>query len=144
MWMVQGAALTVLLAGVLAVYALVANPPEWVMWVGTSALVVVLVAVVVVLPVVRYRVHRWEVTQDAVYTQTGLLTVEQRIAPLSRVQTVDTERDVLARLFGLSTVVVTTASARGALHIPGLERAQATAVVDQLTRITAAGSGDAT
>ena len=61
----------------------------------------------------RYAVHRWEVTDTAVYTQTGWWTVERRIAPMSRIQTVDYEEGALSRLFGLATVTVTTASAAG-------------------------------
>src|SRR5450759_2306604 len=54
---------------------------------------------VIVMPRWRYRVHRWEVTSTAVYTQSGWLVQERRIAPLSRVQTVDTARGPLEQLF---------------------------------------------
>ena len=77
------------------------------------------VAYVVVMPQWRYRVHRWEVTDTAVYTQTGWWVRERRIAPMSRIQTVDHAEGALARLFGLATVTVTTASAAGALEIVG-------------------------
>ena len=43
-----------------------------------------------VVPMWRYRVHRWEIRPQAVYTRTGWLVQERRIAPISRVQTVDT------------------------------------------------------
>lgn len=97
-----------------------------------------------VIPFWRYRVHRWEVTDTAVYTQRGWLVQERRIAPVSRVQTVDTERGPLAQLFGLSTVTITTASAEGELRIEGLLRADADRLVSDLTATTAAISGDAT
>ena len=51
----------------------------------------------VVMPQWRYRVHRWESTDQAVYTQTGWFTQERRIAPISRIQTVDSEFGVLER-----------------------------------------------
>ena len=63
----------------------------------------------IVMPRWRYRVHRWEVTGAAVYTQSGWISQERRIAPISRVQTVDTERGPLEQLFRLSNVTVTTA-----------------------------------
>lgn len=88
--------------------------------------------------------HRWEVTETAVYTQCGWLVQERRIAPVSRVQTVDTERGPLAQLFGLSTVTITTASAKGELRIEGLLRADAERLVRDLTATTAAIPGDAT
>lgn len=40
---------------------------------------------VVVMPLWRYRVHRWETTSTAVYTQRGWLSQERRIAPISRI-----------------------------------------------------------
>ena len=46
--------------------------------------------------------HRWEVTDTAVYTQTGWWTRERRIAPMSRIQTVDHAEGALERLFGLA------------------------------------------
>ena len=82
-------------------------------------------AYVAVVPQWRYRVHRWEVTDTAVYTQTGWWARERRIAPMSRIQTVDHVEGAIARLFGLATVTVTTASAAGALEIAGLDRDRA-------------------
>lgn len=109
------------------------------------ALVVLLVGGwVAVVPRWRYAVHRWEVTGTAVYTQTGWWARERRIAPMSRIQTVDHVEGAIARLFGLSTVTVTTASAAGALEIEGLDRAVALALVDELTQMADSVPGDAT
>lgn len=105
---------------------------------------VVAAAYAAVVPQWRYLVHRWEVTGTAVYTQTGWWSRERRIAPMSRIQTVDHHEDALDRLFGLATVTVTTASAAGSLKIPGLDREVARRLVDDLTRKADAVEGDAT
>lgn len=97
-----------------------------------------------VVPLWRYRVHRWELGPQAVYTRTGWLVQERRIAPISRVQTVDTYRGPLDRLFGLANVTVTTASSAGAVHIAALDVAVADHLVAQLTDIAAIGGEDAT
>lgn len=97
-----------------------------------------------VVPFWRYRVHRWEVTEDAVYTRTGWLWQEWRIAPMSRIQTVDTARGPLERLFRLSSVTVTTASAAGSIKIQGLDHEFAAELVERLTETTQANRGDAT
>lgn len=97
-----------------------------------------------VVPFWRYRVHRWEVTEDAVYTRTGWLWQEWRIAPMSRIQTVDTARGPLEQLFRLSSVTVTTASAAGPLKIPGLDHELAADLVRRLTEATQASPEDAT
>ncbi|MFF1609274.1 PH domain-containing protein [Amycolatopsis sp. NPDC058278] len=98
----------------------------------------------IVMPQWRYRVHRWEVTDAAVYTQSGWLKQEWRIAPVSRIQTVDIERDPFEQLFGLAKITVTTASAAGPLRIAGLAHDRALALADELTKTTQAVRGDAT
>jgi membrane protein YdbS with pleckstrin-like domain len=109
------------------------------------ALTVVLAgAHLAVMPRWRYAVHRWEAAPDAVYTQSGWFDQERRIAPVSRIQTVDTERGPFEQLFGLASVTVTTASAAGALEIKGLDRAVADRLVDELTGATTLDEADAT
>jgi len=110
----------------------------WVLW------VLVLAAYVLAVPSWRYLVHRWEVTDTAVYTQTGWWARERRIAPMSRIQTVDHVEGAVARLFGLATVTVTTASAAGALEISGLDKDVARRLVDELTVKADSVEGDAT
>jgi uncharacterized protein len=97
-----------------------------------------------VMPQWRYRVHRWETTDTAVYTQAGWFKQERRIAPISRIQTVDTERGPFEQLFGLANVTVTTASAAGPLKINGLAHNTAVALVDELTVRTETAGGDGT
>jgi len=99
---------------------------------------------VFVVPFWRYRVHRWEIGAQAVYTRTGWLTQERRIAPISRVQTVDTQRGPLDRLFGLANVTVTTASSAGAVRIIALDADVADRIAAQLTDIASIGELDAT
>lgn len=103
-----------------------------------------LVVFVAIVPLWRYRVHRWEIGPNAVYTRSGWLIQERRIAPISRVQTVDTYRGPVDRLFGLANVTVTTASSAGAVRIVALDSDVADRVVAQLTDIAAIGAEDAT
>ncbi|MGV9315476.1 PH domain-containing protein [Streptomyces sp. NPDC003691] len=97
-----------------------------------------------VMPFWRYRVHRWETTGDAVFTRAGWVWQQWRIAPLSRIQTVDTVRGPIQQMFGLATLIVTTASAAGAVRIDGLAHEQARDLAEELTLITQATPGDAT
>lgn len=112
----------------------------WILGIAVVAAAFSIVAV----PLWRYAVHRWEITDEAVYTRTGWFTQESRVAPISRVQTVDTYRGPLERLLGLATVTVTTASSAGAVHISALETEDARRTVTQLTEIAARHRGDAT
>jgi membrane protein YdbS with pleckstrin-like domain len=116
----------------------------WLHAVAAALTLVGVVTFVVVAPVWRYRVHRWEVGAQAVYTRSGWLVQERRIAPISRVQTVDTHRGPLDRLFGLADVTVTTASSAGAVRIVALDSEVADRIAAQLTDIAAIGDRDAT
>ncbi|WP_239089402.1 PH domain-containing protein [Sphaerimonospora thailandensis] len=111
---------------------------------GLVITVVVAAAHLAVMPQWRFRVHRWETTPTAVYTQSGWFKQEWRIAPVSRIQTVDSERGPLERLFGLANVTVTTASAAGPLKISGLGQDTAQRLVAELTATAQATAGDAT
>lgn len=129
-----------LIVGIVLQSTGVIDLPPWA-WIGYVA---VAAAYAVVMPAYRYRVHRWESTSTAVYTQRGWLSIERRIAPMSRVQTVDLEQHPISRLFRLATVTVTTASAAGPLRIEGLDRDVAHRLVDELTRRAEDEKGDAT
>lgn len=120
-------------------------PDRW--WWATALLVTLAVWSVIevlIVPRFRYAVHRWEVTDTAIYTRSGWLNVEQRIAPLSRVQTVDSEQGAIQRMFKLASITVTTASASGPISIACMPQAVARQVVADLTAITGADEGDAT
>ena len=121
---------------------LAATPASAVGDIAVRALTLALAAAhLAVMPQWRYRVHRWETTDTAVYTQAGWFTQERRIAPIARVQTVDTQRGPIEQLFGLANVTVTTASATGPLEIHGLARDTAAALADELT-VRAQPAGD--
>jgi membrane protein YdbS with pleckstrin-like domain len=111
---------------------------------GFVATALLAAAHLIVMPQWRYRVHLWETTGEAVYMRSGWLNQESRIAPVSRIQTVDSERGPIEQLFGLANVTVTTASAAGPIKIHGLDRATADQLVDELTANTQQTRGDAT
>lgn len=116
-------------------------------WWSLPLLVVLLVvplAHALVMPQLRFRIHRWEVTPTAIHTRSGWLSIDSRVAPLSRVQTVDSTQGALMRLFRLASLTVTTASAAGPITISCLDREVAQRLVQELTEITGASEGDAT
>jgi uncharacterized protein len=143
-WRVQLLLTTAIPVAVLAVLGLLIEPAR--LWLLTPAVVLALLglACTLFLPNWWFRVHRWEVTDEAVYVRTGALWQEWRIAPMSRIQTVDTMRGPLEQAFRLATVIVTTASSKGAIKIEGLDHEVAAELAEQLTRITQATPGDAT
>lgn len=144
-WALRGAGFWLAVgAGQLAWLALAPQTPVWPHAAVAAGSVVGAVVSIAVAPVWRYRVHRWQLGAQAVYTRTGWLTQQWRIAPLDRVQTVDTYRGVLDRICGLANVTVTTASSAGAVRIVALDADDADRVAARLAAGAARGAGDAT
>lgn len=143
-WAIGAAIPWAVLAVALIVWFVLDDQLRWAQGLAAAVIVVAAVVFVGVVPTWRYRVHRWDLDTKAVYTRTGWLNQERRIAPISRVQTVDTYRGPIDRLFGLANVTVTTASSAGAVHIVALDSAVADSVVARLTDIAALGEQDAT
>ncbi|MGA5195104.1 PH domain-containing protein [Streptomyces exfoliatus] len=129
---------------VLAVLGALIGPARSWLLITAGAVAAVGLGCAAFLPSWWFRVHRWEVTDDAVYVRTGAFWQEWRIAPMSRIQTVDTSRGPLEQLFRLATVTVTTASSKGAIRISGLDHELAAGLAERLTVITQATPGDAT
>jgi membrane protein YdbS with pleckstrin-like domain len=144
-WTVRALPLWIVLAG-LQVFFLVTTGTDFrqVRVTVLAATAVLALVHLSVMPRWRFHVHRWESTPEAVYTQSGWFNTERRIAPVSRIQTVDSHIGPFERLFRLANVTVTTASAAGPLRIHGLDRATARTLVDDLIRTTQATPGDAT
>ncbi|OLT30670.1 hypothetical protein BJF83_08100 [Nocardiopsis sp. CNR-923] len=143
-WTTRSLVVTVVLTVIPVIPALIWAPPRFWFLLATAVIGGLGLLITAVMPQWRYRVHRWEVTDTAVYTSSGWVWQEWRVAPMSRIQTVDTERGPLQRAFGLSSVTVTTASAAGPIEIAGLDHTLATEVADRLTETTQATPGDAT
>lgn len=143
-WRARWALLTALPVAVLAVLGALIAPARFWLLLPAAVLAVLGAGCAVLVPLWWFRTHRWEVTEEAVYVRTGVLWQEWRIAPMSRIQTVDTVRGPLEQLFRLATVTVTTASAKGAVTIEGLDHETAAELAERLTRITRDTPGDAT
>lgn len=143
-WMLRALVLWGLLLGALITAAVLWEPVR--VWLIAPIVLVaaVFLAKIVVEPWWRYAVHRWEIGELATYASNGWLVREWRVAPTSRIQTVDAVRGPIEQLLGLSTLRVTTASSSGAISIVGLDRAVAQDAAARLAVIAEISEGDAT
>lgn len=138
LWAIQGAVLTVVVAAVVIGLSVAMPADDGPRWFGVALavarwlLVPLGLVAVVIEPLWRFRVHRWEITGEAVYTLEGWLTRTWRIVPISRIQTVDTTRGPLQQLLGLTSVAVRTASHAGSTSIEQLPAPLAAAVAHDL------------
>ncbi|GIG69059.1 PH domain-containing protein [Phytomonospora endophytica] len=115
----------------------------WLAPLTTVVLVLPALAYLLAMPRLRYRVHAWELSTGAVYSASGWFWREQRIAPLSRVQTVDTVRGPIQRAFGLASVTMTTASTAANVTIAGLSSADADEIATRIGAAARLETGDA-
>ena len=86
-----------------------------------------------VVPDVRWRRWRYEISETEVDMQRGIVSVTRTLVPLTRVQHVDTQQGPLERWIGLSTVVFYTAA--GANRIPALATPIADRVRDRIAEL---------
>lgn len=69
----------------------------------------------------RYKAWSFELREDHLYLEHGVLKKVKTMVPFVRIQHVDTQKGIIERLVGLSRVIVYTAGSRGAdVTIPGL------------------------
>lgn len=143
-WMLRNIIATGIPLAALTISSIIWEPARVWLIAPMIAFAVILVAKVALEPWWRYRVHRWEITERATYASMGWIVVEWRVAPTTRIQTVDAVRGPLEQLFGLSTLRVTTASSYGAISIRGLDRRTAEEAATRLAVVAELSEGDAT
>ncbi|MFW6457894.1 MAG: PH domain-containing protein [Halodesulfurarchaeum sp.] len=84
----------------------------------------------------KYRIWRYDVLEDSLFLHRGVFTRVRTVVPYVRVQHVDTQRNPIERLLGLSRVVVYTAGSRGAdVSIPGLTNERAESLQEELRQL---------
>ncbi len=109
--------------------------PEWAShnaWALPVAYSVYAVAKIAIVPSWRYRVHRWEVADDVIYTREGWISRAWQLVPVNRLQTVDHTQGWLERIFGVATLQVQTASYAGSSTIEGLDADEARRLSEEL------------
>ena len=84
----------------------------------------------------RYRNWGFEVQDDAVYIEHGVLVRVKKVVPFVRIQHIDSRRGPVERGTDLATLVIYTAGSRGAdVSIPGLKPERADELREQLREL---------
>ncbi len=139
-WLLQAVVPSLVIGGLLAAgFAFLPVGDPWMG--GVVALAVFLVAAA--LAVLRYRSWAYEVREDSLYLERGVITNVRTVVPYVRIQHVDASRGPVERAFGLATTVVYTAGSRGAdVSIPGLTPERAEDLQARLKRLAIAAEGE--
>lgn len=140
LWIARAAIAAVVLGVALAAAdRLVADVP-------TSAQIGVALAVVILgaaYAVRLYRLWRFELRDDALYLERGVVTFVETSVPFVRVQHVDTRFGPVERALGLSSVVVYTAGSRNAdVRVPGLSPSRARSLQNALRDLAVESEAD--
>jgi len=117
--------------------------PTWLSPWSPAAVFVALGGLGSVFAVLRYRAWRFEVREDSLYLERGVLTQVRTVVPFVRIQHVDTARSPTDRLAGLASTVVYTAGSRGAdVSVPGLTPDDADDLRERLKRLAIRSEGE--
>lgn len=84
-----------------------------------------------------WRFHSFRITAEAVETRKGILFRQSRRAPLERIQSVNLQRPLLARMLGLTRIDVKTGGQGGNAVLSYLANADAKKVRDEILRSAA-------
>ena len=92
--------------------------------------------------VLRYRRWVYQIQDDSLYLERGVVTHRRTHVPYVRIQHVDTSRSPIERWLGLSTLVVYTAGSRGAdVSIPGLLPDEASDLQERVKQLAIEAEG---
>lgn len=138
-WKIYGV-LESLIVAALAVGAIVLTYIfDWSHWVTAVAVGVVILFTylfVFLLPTIKWKRWRYEVREQEIELQRGILIVKRTLVPMVRVQHVDTVQGPILKRYGLSTITISTAA--NVHEIPALDMEEADELrnsISQLARV---------
>jgi len=130
---IQVAVLTVPIAAIGGLIGGAAGTPL----IGLIVALVLLAVGLAMLWFVARRVAAWGYTErhDDLMVRRGVMIRRQSVVPYGRMQFIDVTAGPVERSLGLATVRMHTAAAASDARIPGLERAEASRLRDQLAQL---------
>lgn len=112
------------------------------LYVGIGAIIGVILSFVFIylFPKLRYRRWRYEIFEQEIYIQHGIMIVTRTIIPMIRVQHVDTEQGPILKKFKLATVSISTAATTH--QIPALVDEDASDLRDRISTLARVDEDD--
>ncbi|CAN5234563.1 PH domain-containing protein [soil metagenome] len=120
-WRVQGllqSAMIVLFAAATGLGLWQLGIVWWIAAIAPVLAVIVSIALIWIVPAVRWRHWRYEVSEQQLDLQRGIIILTRTLVPMVRVQHVDTRQGPILRRYGLASVEISTAA--GTQEIPAL------------------------
>ncbi|SDJ45089.1 PH domain-containing protein [Salimicrobium halophilum] len=114
--------------------------PWWVIALAVLLFVIDLVLSVFLVPALRWRRWKYEVFEQEIYIQHGILIRRRTIVPMLRVQHVDTKQGPILKHFSLATVTISTAATTH--EIPALSDGEASDLRDRISELARVDEDD--
>lgn len=114
---------------------------EGMLGIGIAA-IFALILLIVFFSWLSWRVHTYRITGEAVENRSGILFKKHRRAPLDRIQSVNLQRPLLARILGLTKIEVQTGGQGGKVELAYLGHRDAKTVREQIVRSAARSQGE--
>ena len=128
LWIIQASILSLILGTIIF-----AGLYSYTESIASAVAVILFVGIGTSYGIKRYGNWGFEVRDDHLYIEHGVIRKVYSMVPYVRVQHIDTDRGPLDRILGLSTLRVYTAGSKGAdIKIPGLAREEASELQKKL------------
>ncbi|WP_112180575.1 PH domain-containing protein [Paraliobacillus zengyii] len=105
-------------------------------WYAIGLLVITIVESIVTIffiPKIRWNRWRYQIYDQEIYIQHGIIIVTRTLVPMIRVQHVDTKQGPILKRYGLSSLTISTAATTH--EIPALLEEEASALRDQISEL---------
>lgn len=116
------------------------NLPGLFGWLGIGAVVLFTLVVAVFIPRLKMHFWRYEIRDDEIDIQHGIIIIRRTLIPIIRVQHVDTEHGPVMRFFGLATLRISTAATNH--RIPALSRDKAAELRGEISALARVSDED--
>ncbi|MEN2769218.1 PH domain-containing protein [Ornithinibacillus xuwenensis] len=114
--------------------------PLWIVLIALGVTLVSTYFVVYLLPKLRWKRWRYEVFDQEIYIQHGILVVSRTIIPMIRVQHVETKQGPILKKFDLASVSISTAATTH--EIPALSNEDASDLRDRISALARVDEDD--
>lgn len=119
--------------GSLIVYFLFDSIPIWITYIIAAVTVLEWIVTAFIIPKLRWRRWRYQIYDQEIYIQHGVLVVTRTIVPMIRVQHVDTQQGPILKKYKLATLEISTAATTH--QIPALSEKEASDLRDQIAEL---------
>lgn len=110
---------------------------QYKLWIPAIFVILGLIVLIIGSTWLSWRFHTFRITDEAVETRKGVLSRKSRRAPLDRIQSVNLQRPLLARILGLTKIDIQTGGQGGNAQLAYLAHAEAKKVRDEILRSAA-------